>query len=516
MAGCRVVIVGLLLLLGADLLPGGCWPAAEAQPARIVGYYTSWSIYARDYHVADIPAEQVDLINYAFANIAGGQIALGDPYADTEKWYPGDSWDPDSLRGCFHQLQILKRAHPHLRTLISVGGWTWSTHFSDVALTPESRSRFAASCVDFVEAYGFDGVDIDWEYPVCCGDPGNQYRPEDRENFTLLLAELRRQLDEAGEFLLTIAAGASPLVLENYELEAIHPLCDWINVMTYDFHGPWGGAADQVTNLHAPLYAASDDPNDEPYRSQYNLDAAIQAYLDGGVPRTKLDVGLPFYGRGYGNVADIQQGLFAPYSGAAPVGTWEPGTFDFWDLAAHYIDQNGYVAFRHPEAAVPWLFNPTAAIMISYDDPASIAAKAEYVLQEGLGGAMCWEFSADRGGLLLESLAMTLAGPCGGFSETISGSAATTLRMLPAVPNPFHPATCIRFALSDAACVTVRIFAADGTLVRELFDHCVSAGSHALRWDGGDAHGLALPSGVYYCVARSGRDAVSWPLVHVQ
>jgi len=340
--------------------------------------------------------------------IENGEIALGDPYADIDKWYPGDSWDPGALRGCFHRLQLLKEQYPHVKTLISVGGWTWSTYFSDVALTAASRAKFAASCVVFIQKYEFDGIDIDWEYPVEGGLPGNIYRPEDNVNFTLLLEELGRQLDDAGDFLLTIAATPSPLLIDNIEADKIHRYLDWIDVMTYDFHGPWGGQADPVTNFNSPLYPSSGDPLPEPYRSGFNTDAAIGMYLSRGVPAGKLNPGLAFYGRGFGNVANTGSGLYASYSGPSWAGTWESGVFDYWDLKQNYIDLNGYTSYRHNEAKVPWLFNPAAGIMISYDDPVSVEEKCRFIKDLGLGGVMFWEFSADKDADLLNTVSRNL------------------------------------------------------------------------------------------------------------
>jgi len=353
--------------------------SAQTLDKNLIGYFMSWSVYGRDYHVTDIPAEQITAINYAFANISNGQIALGDPYADIDKFYEGDSWDPDSLRGNFHQLQILKAQYPHIKTLISVGGWTWSEKFSDVALTPQSRTLFASSCVDFIQEYGFDGVDIDWEYPVCCGLPNNTYRPEDKENFTFLLTELRTQLDSAGDYLLTIATSASPMLMENIELDLLHLYVDGINIMSYDFHGPWGGESDPVTNFNSSLHAPSDDPLPEPYHSQFNFSAAIENYLAYGVPSDKLNAGLPFYGRGYAAVSNENNGLYASYSGASN-GSWENGIFDYWDLQQNYIDQNGFSRYWHTEAQAPWLYNPTSQIMISYEDGEKFEAIRRMVL----------------------------------------------------------------------------------------------------------------------------------------
>lgn len=376
---------------------------------RIVAYFAAWGVYGRDYHVADIPADRITHINYAFANIsADGGCALGDPYADIDKFYEGDSWDAGSLRGSFNQLLKLKQAHPHVQTLISVGGWTWSGRFSDVALTASSRAAFASSCVDFMKQYGFDGIDIDWEYPVGGGLASNTTRPEDEQNYTLLMAELRDQLDAAEaadgrEYLLTIAAPAGPGIYANLEIAALGQILDWINVMTYDFHGGWAN----TTNFNAALYASSMDPTPDPVaRTSFNVDAAMQAYLAAGVPSHKLVMGVPFYGRGWAGVSG-GDGLFRPASGPASPGTWEAGVFDYHDLAANYIPSSP--TYRHPEAEVPWLFDPATGVMISYDDPESLANKAQYVVANELGGVMFWELSGDTSdGALIGALHSTL------------------------------------------------------------------------------------------------------------
>ena len=377
---------------------------------RIIGYYTSWSVYGRDYHVSDIPANRINYINYAFANIdnGAGTIKLGDYYADVDKFYPGDSWEPGALRGCFHQLQILKANNPHVKTLISVGGWTWSAYFSNIALTEQSRQTFAASCVNFIQLYQFDGVDIDWEYPVEGGLEGNIHRPEDKENFTLLLAELRSQLDAAGDYLLTVATSASPIYQENLEIDLISQYVDWINVMTFDFHGPWNQASDPVTNFNTPLYMIPEDPSPEPYKSKFNISAAIEGYIEHGAPLEKLHASLAFYGRGFGGVPNQNNGLFQTFWGPANAGTWENGVFDYWDLAQNYIDMSGYVSYWNDVAKVPWIYNPNTQIMISYDNPQSMEIKANYAKSMDLGGVMFWEFSGDKFAVLLNTVYQTI------------------------------------------------------------------------------------------------------------
>ena len=342
--------------------------------------------------MTDIPADLLTHINYAFANIsADGKIELGDAYADTDKFYDGDSWDAGAKRGSFHQLEILKAAHPHLKTLISVGGWTWSARFSDVALSGNSRSVFASSCVDFIRQWGFDGVDIDWEYPMGGGLAGNANRPEDRENYTLLMQELRSQLDAAGNqdgkhYLLTIAAPGGASIIDHLELPALANSLDWINVMSYDFHGGW----ETKTNFNAALYPVSGDTSDGANTS--NVSTALSTYLSRGVPASKLVMGVPFYGRGWSGVSSQNNGVFQSASGV-PMGTWEAGIFDYHDLAANYVPT--WERHWSDEGKVPWLYNSAQGVWITYDDTESMQAKAGYIMNQQLGGAMFWELSGD-------------------------------------------------------------------------------------------------------------------------
>jgi GH18 family chitinase len=362
--------------------------AADAQ--NVVGYYSSWSIYDRDYHVAEIPAAQLTHINYAFLDISpSGECALSDPWADVQKPYPGDGGGP--VQGNFRQLQILKAAHSQLKVLLAIGGWTLSGRFSDVALTPASRQVFAESCVALMAEYDFDGLDVDWEFPVSGGLPTNTTRPEDKENFTLLLAELRAELDAQGlldarSYLLTAAVSAAPSVYVNYELDQIHAYVDWLSIMAYDFQGGWSA----VTSFHNALYAATDDPPSE--SDLLNGAAAVQAYEAEGVPPAKITLGVPFYGRGWKNVGVTNDGLFQSHGGLPP-GTYEAGLFEYRDLAANYIPT--YTRGFHPGARVPWLYDAGTEIMISYEDPQSLAEKVIYSGVEGLAGLMIWELSSD-------------------------------------------------------------------------------------------------------------------------
>ena len=426
--------------------------AAGAADYKIVGYYPSWGAYARNYLVSDIDASKVTHINYAFADIAwngihgnpdptgpnpqtwttqdevgvinvpNGTIVMGDPWIDAQKSYPGDTWD-QPLRGNFNQLIKLKQRYPHLKTLISVGGWSWSNRFSDVAADPALRENFANSAVDFLRKYQFDGVDLDWEYPVSGGLQGNSRRAEDKQNFTLLLQKTREKLDAAGakdgkRYLLTIASGASPAFAQNTELDKISDIVDWINIMTYDFNGGW----QNITAHNAPLYldpaaVAAGVPDSE----SFYVEAGVRGHLNAGVPAGKLVLGVPFYGRGWTGAAAAGNGQYQKNAGPS-AGTWEKGVFDYSDLENNYINKNGYTRYWNDIAKVPYLFNPSSGTFISYDDQQSIGYKSGFIKANHLGGAMFWEFSGDRNKTLLNKLAGDLAVDGGGGNDGGGGS----------------------------------------------------------------------------------------------
>nr|WP_256702188.1 glycosyl hydrolase family 18 protein [Paenibacillus sp. P32E] len=416
--------------------------ANAAAGYKLVGYYASWAAYGRAYNVTDIDPSKMNVINYAFADICwngihgnpdpagpnpvtwtcqneqgqpisvpNGTIVLGDPWIDAQKSFGDDKWD-DPIKGNLKQLWKLKAKNPNLKTVISVGGWTWSNRFSDVAATAATREVFANSAVDFIRKYQMDGVDLDWEYPVSGGLAGNSYRPEDKQNYVLLLQKIREKLNAAGTadgktYLLTIASGAGPAYIQNNNLSGIAAVVDWINIMTYDFNGSWN----TTTGHNAPLYydpAAASTGLTEP--ANYNIDKAVTSYLASGVPANKLVMGMPFYGRGWGGAPSTGNGQYQVSAGISSTGTWEKGSYDFYDLEANYINKNGYTRYWNNTSKVPYLYNPTAQTFISYDDVESFGYKTSYIKTEGLAGAMFWETSGDRNKTLQNKLSTDLGG----------------------------------------------------------------------------------------------------------
>lgn len=353
----------------------------QAVPLKIVGYYPNWAIYRNPaFHPKDIPAKLITHINYAFIKIdASGNLILIDPWADID--YRTDWNSEKPYWGNFRQLQDLKKQNPHLKTLASIGGWTLSDPFSDMAAHPKTREHFVHQCLEFCDKYGFDGIDIDWEYPGFAEHGG---RPVDKTNFTLLLKELYLAAkSHEPPLLVTIAAPAGPVHYHNMEVGEIHRYLDWVNLMGYDFHGPWGGGEDAVTNHHSALYPS------EKGNPQFNVDCAVSYYLMQGVPSEKIVLGMPLYGRSYA----LSGGLYSPYKGIGEGTTSEAGVRFFSDIKQRLL--GSYIRQWDDLAQVPYLYHPGSGQFISYDDEQSLAIKCRYVKEQKLGGAMVWELGLD-------------------------------------------------------------------------------------------------------------------------
>ena len=387
---------------------------------RVIGYFTQWGIYGRNYRVKNIDtsgsAAKLTHINYAFGNVRNNRCEVGvtqasdpntgvggDAFADYTKAFgagesvsgSADTWD-QPLRGNWNQLKQLKAKHPNVKVLISLGGWTWSRGFSSAA-QPANRQAFVASCVDAyikgnlpvtdgaggvgAAAGVFDGIDIDWEYPVACGLSCGT--PADNANYTALLAEFRRQLDAVRPgLLLTVAVGAGIDKIRVTDPAAYHPYLDFINVMTYDFHGAW----DPQTNHHSALFDSPADPSTGDQKL-YNSNDAMEAFLSRGVPASKLNLGIGYYGRGWTGVASGNNGLYKSAGGAAP-GTYEAGIED-WKV----LKNLNWPVYTDTVAKATWISNGTT--FWSVDTPAMVTEKMGYVKAQGLGGAFFWEFSGD-------------------------------------------------------------------------------------------------------------------------
>jgi chitinase len=292
---------------------------SHARPGyRTVVYFVNWAVYGRKHFPADLSIDKLTHILYAFANInpETGEVFIPDPWSDIDMRYPGERWDEPgtNVYGCTKQLFLLKKRNRNLKVLLSIGGWTYSSNFARPAADPALRANFARTAVQLLKDRGFDGLDVDWEYPKDA---------QEAQHMVDLLRALRAELDAyaaslpgSPHFLLTIAAPAGTENYQKLKLDQLGVVLDFINLMAYDYAGSWDGTCGHQANL----YPSKNNPGTTPF----STDQAVRDYIRHGVPPRKMVIGMPLYGRAFCNTHGPGHG----YEGGGE-GSWEAGIWDY-------------------------------------------------------------------------------------------------------------------------------------------------------------------------------------------
>ncbi|PHZ08504.1 glycoside hydrolase [Rhizopus microsporus ATCC 52813] len=382
-------VIGVASLVGAA---NAVISGADKKPV-VIGYYPNWS---DRFTVTKIDFSKFTHIHYAFAIMANGPVPVwGNPQKANAQL-----------------TKLVTMAHKHkVKVLPSIGGWTGSITFSSTAKSQKSRKEFIDWNISVMKRYKTDGIDIDWEYPGRQGEGCNEVNEEhDVKNFLTLLKELRQAMD--GEFGVGKKEISAAVYIHpfNSSVPEMAKILDRANIMTYDINGPWS----LRTGANAPLYAP---------RGQDSVDSSVNAWIEAGMPRHKIAVGLALYGRSaiakvnmlrtkkinqnqvqgqisQGDKTDVFfQSSFCPLIPGGLSGTWR-----FHSLLSQHVLKSPLEANK-PWARVwdavtstPWLFNSKTKIFISYDDPRSLALKTCYALQKNLAGVMIWSIDQDSKG----------------------------------------------------------------------------------------------------------------------
>ena len=351
-------------------------PASAAVP-QVAAYYDGGM------PVADIPAADLNAIIYS----------LGEPTRGNVCDSPGAAQLKD-----LRELRGLRRRHPGLQLLVSIGGWDTAPQYSDIALTAASRAKFARSCIRlFIQQQRVNGIDLDWEFPVRGGLIPS--RPQDRADATALVRELREQLDALGRrthrhYLLTVATpagtwqeGGAYSVSDSYDLAALVPYVSWLNVMTYDMNtifSPYSG-------FNTPMKPDPRDPTPEAQRSWDNLSGAVRYYEAHGVPADKIMLGMAFYGRGFTGVSARYEGRYSRFTGIMAETPWKT-------IESRMLTDPHWARYWSATAEAPWLYDARRHAFFTYDDPQSLALKGAFVRRAHLRGAMIWVLGEDDAG----------------------------------------------------------------------------------------------------------------------
>lgn len=290
----------------------------------VLAYVTSWSSIMPD------PA-YITHINYAFGHVT-----------DTFDGIRIDN--EDRLR----KIIDLKKESPDLKIFLSIGGWG-SGRFSEMAADEKNRRAFAVDCKRIVDEFGLDGIDIDWEYPTS-GMAGISAAPADKDNYTLMMKDIREEIGKDKLLTLATVAGAKYI-----DFKGISPYIDFVNIMSYDMARP--------PHHHSGLYRSE-------HTGDTSVDEAVRAHVDAGVPLNKLVMGIPFYGRGSKKIEN-----FSDYK--------------------QIIELTGFEKKWDDMAKAPYLTDESGEFVCGYDDPRSIAIKCNYILEKGMLGAMYWDYDGD-------------------------------------------------------------------------------------------------------------------------
>ena len=352
------------LLLGVVLTQNALLSQTSKNEFAVIAYYDGNGLDLDRYRW-----DRISHVIYSFCHLQGQKLAV----------------DSDANANAIRNLVALKEDYPKLKVLVALGGWGGCETCSRVFASRAGRRVFAESAARLMETYDLDGLDLDWEYPAIPGVPGHLYQDRDRPNFTLLVRALREAMGP--DRLITFAAGGHKLYFEkSIEWDAVMPVVDYVNLMSYDLVGGYH----TVTGHHTPLYSNS--------RQELSADFGVNYLLDLGVPARKIVLGAAFYGRTWAGVSPENNGLY------------QTGTFKSFvphhRFGLQLNPEDGFEFLRDSVSRAPYAYSAEKQEFATFDDPESLRLKTVYAKEKGLGGIMFWQLTDDRDdGALLEAIA---------------------------------------------------------------------------------------------------------------
>nr|ACR23314.1 chitinase 4 precursor [Penaeus vannamei] len=363
--------------------------AVGVQPfENVICYFGSWSVW----RPGDGKFDVEDIDPFLCTHVIFGFAGLSNHTWEIEVLDPWNELCPDESEGgnncAYNRFTDLKKIIPNLKTILAVGGWNeGSEDYSNMVMDPEERKAFIESSVELVRRHNFDGLDVDWEYPAARGGV-----PEDKENFVILLKEFRARFDAFSPPLLLSGAlsPGKPTIDDGYDVPGISEYLDMVHVMGYDYHGTW----ENFTHHNAPMCGHH---LDEGYLQDFNVEFTVEYYLSLGLPKEKMVLGIPLYGRCF-TLDDIEEnGFYAPAHKPGPAGPYIriPGTLGANEICERLRDDKTCKIVHDPSMNEPYFYCSSDKIWCGFDDQDSVYLRARYAKNMGLAGVMAWTIDTD-------------------------------------------------------------------------------------------------------------------------
>lgn len=431
-----------------------------AYSQRVVGYYPYWM--QDEFQPQDLDLETFTHINHAFA-------------------WPNEQGGIEATSGTF-DASIADHIHNNNRKfLLSLGGWGTADGFAAVTSTYELRSVFISNILNIFISYGYDGADIDWEYPQT---------NEQRNNLSLFIAELDSVLDEFDpELLITMALPTSNWAGQWYDMNSLNQHVDYFNAMTYDIHGSWSNHAGH----NSPLYQSP--PGDADGSVQTGINYLVNTRE---LPENKINMGIPFWGKKY-NASTIN-GYF----------TGSVTDLRYYDIVE--LINNDWSSHWDDVAKCPYLINTNTTQIITYDDPLSIQYKCEFAQNRNLGGVMVWAMGYDNYDAE-ESLTNSINTHWLNLEKSVPTILPNQIE-LESYPNPFNSQMQIKIYLPKAGYVNLSLFDINGRAIQTFSEGYFIQGNHSFQWR--NAYNQQIASGVYLVMLQTGNSIFSKKIVYLK
>lgn len=345
---------------------------------KVVCYFTNWAWYRQGtgkYVPEDIDAHLCSHIVYGFAVLN----------RDTLTIKPHDSWA--DLDNRFYERVVAFKAKG-IKVTVAIGGWNDSAgdKYSRLVRSAAARAKFISTVIEFIEKNGFDGLDLDWEYPVCWQVDCKQGFADEKEGFANLVRELSAAFKPRGLLLSSAVSPSKKVIDAGYDIPTLSNHFDWIAVMTYDFHGQW----DKKTGHVAPMYEHPDD-----FDKTFNANYSINYWISEGADPKKLVMGMPMYGQSFSLADNKRHDLNSPTYGGGEAGeeTRARGFLSYYEICQNIKSRKWQVVRDRKGRMGPYAYLRDQ--WVSFDDANMIRHKSEFVKAMGLGGAMIWALDLD-------------------------------------------------------------------------------------------------------------------------